>query len=144
MFRLFFHLLVAALINSPLFAAHLESHIPKEGVERFIDTNLDLSTFRNSSGPRRTPNARTFHLLGLSPTLAQDGKLQYDDSEWFYGVEVKGRKDYNGDGIEDLALCFTDRAKVGTYSDQKSLLVTRYSDNSLLIAIGYEVDACNK
>jgi hypothetical protein len=68
--------------------------------------------------------------------------LQFDSPEWFYGIEIKDRQDYNGDGIEDLALCFTDKSKKGSYSTQDSLLVTRYSETGFLIALGFEADAC--
>ena len=135
-------LMMALLISEMSFAAQLESHIPVSGIENFVAENLDLSTFRNSTGPRRTAKTRTFASLGMSPSMAQNGNLQYDTADWFYGVEIKKRKDFNGDGIEDLALCFTDKAKNGTYSTKNSLLATRYSDEGLIVVLGYEIDAC--
>jgi hypothetical protein len=49
---------------------------------------------------------------------------------------------HHGDGVEDLAICFVDRAKHGSYFAQQALLVTRYTDTDLLIALKYELDDC--
>ena len=125
-------------------AAETISYIPESDVEIFVFQKLDLSTFRSSLGPRRTVSMRTFPAFGMSPNVLKKGIIQFETDDWFYEIEIKGRKDYNGDGIEDLAICFTDRAKKGTYSARKSLLVTRYSKDGLLVALNYEIDACGK
>jgi hypothetical protein len=61
--------------------------------------------------------------------------------DWFYEMRIVGRRDVNGDGIEDLEVCFVDRAtNGGTYNSSQALLITRYSADSYAIALGFSVD----
>jgi hypothetical protein len=125
-------------------ASDLISYIPRSALESFVAETLDLASFRNSFGPRRTAEQRRFSSFGMTPNRSANGIIQYEDADWIYRIEIGGRGDHNRDGIEDLKLCFEDRAKDGTYSTAQSLLVTRYSNDGLLVALNYEVDACGK
>lgn len=65
-----------------------------------------------------------------------------ESNAWVYALRVLRRADINGDGLEDLEVCFTDRSKGGTYSARQSLLVTRYSASAYAVALNYEVFGC--
>lgn len=83
------------------------SFIPSEELERFIVERLDLTTFRNSLGPARSPGMRHFSHFGLVPTEISDGRIVFETESWFYCLEIIDRRDVNGDGIEDLLIRFT-------------------------------------
>src|SRR6266571_112201 len=125
---------------------HATSYLPATDIERFIVEKMDLSTFRNSLGPRREPGMRVFAHFGLHPQTQSNGLIELKEEGWYYSVRVLGRSDFNRDGLEDVAVCFTDQALVGTYRTETPLLLTRFSDDGLLIAIAYEIDAdtCGK
>ena len=118
------------------------TYFPANGLGPFLARVLDLATFRNSLGPRRDRTHQTFARLGITPTTILPDAVAFDSDEWFYQLRVIRRADINGDGLEDLELCFTDRAKKGSYSAQQPLLVTRYSASSYAVALKYEVEGC--
>lgn len=119
------------------------SYFPKTEIGQFLADHFDLATIRSSFGPRRTPAQRTFSSFGLKPTKSGADFVEFERPEWFYGLKIVSRRDINGDGIEDLAVCFTDHALGGaTYSNTQSLLITRYSANGMAVALSYSVDAC--
>jgi hypothetical protein len=61
--------------------------------------------------------------------------------DWLYELKIVGRRDANGDGIEDLEVCFIDRAlNGGTYDTSKGLLVTRYSENDYAVALSFSLN----
>ena len=119
-----------------------QTFFPEKDLAQFLVENLDLSTFRNSLGPRRSEARRTFATLGIVPTQVQTDSVVLEDNAWFYSLRILRRTDINRDGFEDLEVCFTDRAKQGTYSTQQALLITRYSASSYAVALKYEVDGC--
>lgn len=130
---------------APAQAAPLKSHFPPAGLGQFLAERLDLASFRNSLGPRRTPASRTFADLNMTPTKATDNELEFDTPDWYLRLRITGRRDANGDGIEDLEICFTDQGRDGaTYLSQDSLLVTRYSDDGYAVALHFGADACGK
>lgn len=118
------------------------SYFPPSGVAEFLVHSLDLSTIRSSLGPRRSISQRTFATLGIVPTLIRPDQVVMDSDDWYYELRVLRRADINGDGLEDLDVCFIDRAKGGTYSSQQSLLVTRYSASAYAVALKYDVFGC--
>ena len=118
------------------------SYIPSNYLGRFVTDNLDLSTFRNSLGPRRESGMRTFSDFGINPSLLSETKAELTTPDWYYSIEIIKRGDVNGDGVEDLVLCFTDDSREGSYLTRDTILTTRYSDRTLLIALRYEVDGC--
>jgi hypothetical protein len=61
--------------------------------------------------------------------------------DWLYELKIVGRRDVNGDGIEDLEVCFIDRAlNGGTYDASEGLLVTRYSENDYAVALSFSLN----
>jgi hypothetical protein len=119
------------------------SHFPQQGLGQFLAEQFDLASIRSSLGPRRTPSQRSFAHFQLKPSRATDTLVEFTRPNWFYQMVVTERRDINGDGIEDLAVCFTDKAiGQGNYDAQHSLLVTRYSANGYALALEYGVDAC--
>lgn len=118
------------------------SFIPQSHVGGFLARNLDLASFRNSLGPRRTPTQRTFAALGITPTSTSGHSVVFEEDDWTYRIKILRRGDINGDGLEDLEICFTDKAKEGSYDTQQAMLATRYSASSLVTALHYEVDGC--
>lgn len=120
----------------------LQSFLPPTDIGVFLSRQLDLASFRNSLGPKRSSTQRTFAALGIEPTKVTENGAEFDSDYWYYSIQVLRRADLNGDGIEDLELCFTDQAKHGTYLSQEPLLVTRYSASGLVVALHFQVDGC--
>ncbi len=118
------------------------SHIPAQGLGELLARQFDLASIRSSFGPKRGPGKNTFAALGLQPSLAQDDKVVFDSPQWYYSMTVLRRGDFNNDGIEDLEVCFVDRAKQGSYNAQRALLVTRYQPHAMLVALAYGMDGC--
>lgn len=130
------------LLASAVQAAPLVSHFPTNGLGQFLSDKFDLASIRSSFGPRRTAGMRTFADFGMKPSKATDEALVFSTpGEWMYELKIVGRRDVNSDGIEDLEVCFTDRAlNGGTYDSSQALLVTRYSANGYAIALRYSID----
>jgi len=133
---------VAALSIGPASAAAPASFFPQRDLGKFLADNFDLASIRSSFGPRRTVDKRTFADFGLAPTRSGDDVVEFDGERWFYQLRVLRRADVNGDGIEDLEVCFTDKAKGGSYDVRKGLLISRYSDETYAVALSFEVDGC--
>ena len=138
-----FGLLVAAAVPAAN-AQPTTSFFPTRGVAQFLAENFDLASIRSSFGNRRTPAKRTFADFGMVPTAATEELLAFDDPTWYHGIKVLRRGDFNKDGIEDLEICFVDRAKEGSYNAQQPLLVTRYSATTYAVAMIFELDGCEK
>ena len=116
------------------------SFIPVANLGDFIVERLDLSTFRNSFGPRREPGQRHFEGFGLMPTLITDEAVEFDTEEWLYAVRIIRRTDENADGLMDLVVSFVDESKIGAYRRSESLLLTRFENNGNLIALAFTPD----
>lgn len=112
--------------------------IPDENIENFIVQNLNLSSFRNSFGPRRLPGMRRFSGFGIKPTKISDGLIVFDTSDWKYTIKILRKGDENGDGIEDLVITFIDSAKHGTYHTSNNYVLSRFSEKGDLVAIAFE------
>lgn len=76
------------------------------------------------------------------PTKVSEELVEFDGTDWYYAMRILRRADINHDGIEDLEGCFIDKAKGATYNSQQALLITRYSDASLALALKFDVDGC--
>lgn len=125
-------------------AAPVVSHFPQQGLGQFLAEQFDLASIRSSFGPRRKPDQRSFADFQLKPTRVTESLVEFAQPDWFYQMVVTDRRDINGDGIEDLAVCFTDKAVgAGTYDVHKALVVTRYAADALAVALDYSVDACS-
>jgi len=123
-------------------AVPLVSYFPKKNVGLFLANTFDLNSIRSSLGPRRSPTLRTFAALGMKPSQATENTLVFETpKEWLYELKIVGRRDVNEDGIEDLEVCFVDRAlNGGSYDTSTGLLITRYSANGYAIALSYRLD----
>lgn len=135
-------LCIAVLAMGSASAADVKTYFPAAGLGQFLVANFDLASVRSSFGPRRKADQRTLLSMGVMPTKVGADMAEFDGEDWYYGLRVLRRADINGDGIEDLEVCFTDRGKVGNYDSQQALLVTRYSDNSLAVALSFSVNGC--
>ena len=124
----------------------LTTHFPATGLGNFLAEKFDLASIRSSLGPRRTPATRTFADVGLKPSKATDDSVRFERENWFHELTIVERRDVNGDGIEDLQVCFVDRALGGpAYHATKGLLITRYSADAYAVALSFSVDgACGK
>jgi hypothetical protein len=78
----------------------------------------------------------------MKPSKATDNLLVFENPvDWKYELRILGRRDVNGDGIEDLEVCFIDRAlNGGSYNMSEELLITRYSADGYAIALSYSLD----
>jgi hypothetical protein len=83
---------------------------------------------------------RSFASLGQVPTKVTADEVEFDGADCYYNLKVLRRGDLDRDGIEEV--CFVDKAKGATYDSQQALLVTRYSNSSLAVALRFEVDGC--
>lgn len=130
------------MLLSPVMAHAKEalvSHIPESGAPEFLFNNLDIATFRSSLGPRRTQSDRTFASLSPPPTTITADYVEIREDNWVRRLTIVDRGDFNKDGIEDLVVCFDDRAIGATYRSTQLLYVTRYSDASMAIALDYSL-----
>lgn len=137
--------LVILAIPFAVFAFGLEkadlpakSMIPEKNIGQFIADRLDVTTFRSSLGPRRSPGMRHFSDLGMKPTKVEDKRIEFDSEDWVFHITVLERSDKNGDGIEDLVVEIRDRSKKGSYQDTSKLLLTRFMESGDLIALAFE------
>ena len=123
-------------------AAPVASYFPKKDLGRFLADKFDLASIRSSFGPRRLPAQRTFSDFGMKPSKANENVLVFErPGDWLYELRIVGRRDVNGDGIEDLEVCFIDRAlNGGTFNTSEGLLITRYSADGYAIALSYSLD----
>jgi len=121
----------------------MRSFFPRKEVAASLVSSLDIASFRSSLGPRRG-SKRTFAELGMVPSKVTESAIEFEDADWYYGIRVLQRSDSNNDGVEDLEVCFTDRAKQGSYSTQQPMLVTKYSASSLAVALAYRIDGCDR
>ena len=136
-FSVFLILSVLLASNSAALDYETVSYMPLEEIEEFIVDRLDLTTFRNSLGPARSPGMRYFSDMGLRPTEISEGRIVFETESWYYCIELVERGDVNHDGIEDVQICFTDDSIYGTYFVKYIYLLTCLSDDSDLIAIAY-------
>lgn len=134
--------LFVSLVLGSAQGATPRSYFPDKGLGLFLSQRFDLATVRSSLGPRRTPAQRTFADMGMTPSEVTDKGLVFlSPGDWHYELRVVARGDFNGDGIEDLKACFTDRAlNGGTYDAAEGLLLTRYSDNGYVIALNFRLE----
>lgn len=107
-----------------------------------IYNNLNLASFRNSTGPKRYEGDKYFSDLGLALTNIEDDHFEVEEESWMYRVRLITSEDKNNDGINDFIICFHDKSEDGSYDSKQSLLISRIHDNTGLIALKYEVNAC--
>jgi hypothetical protein len=137
--------LACLVLASAVQAAPLVSYFPAKNLGQFLTERFDLASIRSSFGPRRDHGQRTFADFHMKPSKTSEVALVFDTpGEWLYELNIVGRRDVNKDGIEDLVVCFTDRAlNGGSYDTSQGLLITRYSHTAYAVALSFSVDdAC--
>lgn len=136
-------IVASLLITNSAHAAPPTSFFPAAGLGPFLAEHFDLASIRSSLGPRRTQSQRTFADVGLEPRMATETTLIVGrPDEWVYRLDIVGRRDVNGDGLEDLEVCFADQAQNGgTYRSRQGLLITRYSAAGLAVALSYGLES---
>lgn len=129
------------LFAANAYAAPVVSYFPDRDVGQFLAEKFDLASIRSSLGPRRLPTQRTFADLGIKPsTVTKDAVVFLSEGDWYYELRVVGRRDVNRDGVEDLEVCFYDRAmNGGNYDAAEGLLITRYSKDSYALALSFSL-----
>src|SRR6478609_9566853 len=118
-------------------AVSAESAWPSSNLAEFVFTHLDLTSFRNSTGPRRETGKRYFGDLGIKPNKVSATSAVSDVDGWTYSVRILGQRDYNKDGVQEIAICFSDDAQEGTYSTQHPYLVQLLEGRA--VALGYDI-----
>jgi hypothetical protein len=114
---------------------------PSNNLAAFVFEHLDLASFRNSTGPRRSTGQRLFADLRIKPTRTSETEAVSESSDWTYSIRVLGRRDFNGDGVQEVAICFADVAGQGTYSTVKPLLVQMLEGRAVAIAFDISTDS---
>lgn len=112
---------------------------PERDLAKFVFEHLDLSSFRNSTGPRRRPGQRLFRDLGIHPDQVSDTEAASTQDEWLYAVRILGKHDYNSDGTTELLICFSDVARNGGSYSMVSPYVVQLIDGRV-IALAYADD----
>ncbi len=125
------------------------SYLPKSHIEQFVVQNFDITSIRASTGPKRQLGDRHFSNLGVRVARIETNHIALNLDGWRYDIRILERRDINGDGIEDIAICFTDdgRDAGGSYYTVDPYVLTRYSRNGPLIAIAFdpgERDSCRR
>lgn len=110
---------------------------PVRDLARFVFERLDLATFANSTGPRRPRGQRsTFADLGIRPTSLSETQAISDDGSWMYSVQIVHKGDVNRDGVEEVLVCFREKAgDGGTYRAEDPLVVQL--DEGRVVALAY-------
>jgi hypothetical protein len=111
---------------------------PERDLPAFVFAHLDLTSFRNSTGPSRRTGQRLFAELGIHPTETSDSTASSLSDGWFYRIRVLERRDFNGDGVDEVAVCFWDEARNGgSYRVQQPLLLQLVAGRA--IALDFEI-----
>ena len=98
---------------------------------------LDLSSFRNSVGPRHLQSPATPETAGFTEAAFEDGHASRTSTngDWSIGLRILA---VEGD---DVRVCFTDMASKASYFVQTSLTLHR-SGNVYVAMRGTESDNC--
>lgn len=133
--------LLLLIITFQFFYGHAKATENNE-VMLEIYNDLNLASFRNSTGPNRSGYDKYFSDLGLSLTNVDKKYFEVETKSWMYRVELTKIGDANSDGVKDYSICFYDNAKQGSYSTKQSLLISKFNGDFGLVAMKFEVDAC--
>ncbi len=127
---------VWSAVALPLGAAEPSSTWPDRNLAKFVFEHLDLTTFRNSTGPRRRPGDRFFQDLGIHPDQVSDTDAASTQDDWLYSVRILETRDYTGDGTPEVLICFSDKARNGgTYSATNSYVLQYIDGRAIALAL---------
>ena len=123
---------------SPSIAGEVRDFFPKQNLPQFLAEHFDLSTIRSSFGPKRERGKSAFLTHFYSSPNVDADSITVDTDGWLYQLKVLGVKDENGDGVQDVIVCFKDKANNGgTYNINRPYLITRYSNDMPAIALAF-------
>ena len=128
---------ITALAQAPM-----TSYFSQTAVLEQVVAEFDLATIRSSFGPKRDSTHRTLRDFALSTKKLDAKTMILEDGDFTYHLQLLSRGDLNRDGIEDLEICFTEKAKHGSYHAQKSFLLTKYAPSVLAVALQFETEGC--
>jgi hypothetical protein len=115
---------------------------PELDLARFVFEHLDISSFRNSTGPRRGRGERFLGDLGVQPNRVTETEAIADEGGWSYGVRILGKRDYNKDDVEEVLICFSDRSlDGGSYNTTKHLIVQLVEGRAIALAYTQDQEA---
>jgi hypothetical protein len=106
-------LAAVAAVALPVSAAESPSAWPERDLAKFVFEHLDLTSFRNSTGPRRRPGQRFYKDLDVHPDQVSETEAASTLGDWLYSVIVLRTYDYSGDGRPEVLVCFSDIARNG-------------------------------
>lgn len=130
---------ITAMAQKPI-----TTHFSQTAVLEQVVAEFDLATIRSSFGPKRDSVHRTLKSFELKAKMLNAKTLVLENEDFVYHLQLLGRGDLNRDGIEDLEICFTEKAKHGSYHSQKPMLLTKYSPSELAVALQFETDGCKR
>jgi hypothetical protein len=122
----------------------ITTYFAQTAVLEQVVAEFDLATIRSSFGPKRDSLHRTLKSFAMTSKMLDAKTLVLENGDFVYHLQLLGRGDLNHDGIEDLEICFTEKAKHGSYHAQKPILLTKYSSSALAVALQFETDGCKR
>jgi hypothetical protein len=120
----------------------LTSFLPKGPLEQFVVAQFDIRTINSSVNVGREIYQARLMELGYRPLprLRPADPVVLDSPTGTITLSLFERGDHNSDGIEDILVCFNDRAKDGKFNATRPLILQKYSDNTPLVALAVGVD----
>jgi hypothetical protein len=118
-------------------AAELITYFPAMNLERFIAENLDISRMGFEIFATHKDGSFHFDDIGLKPTTIEAGQITFQRLGATYIMKLMASGDYNGDGVEDILICFTEKSKQGKAPGAKPYVVTRTAAKGPVRAIAY-------
>jgi len=104
--------------------------------------NLDLSSFSNSTAPRRRGGQRSFAELGIKPDRVTATEAVADDGEWLYSVRILHAAENIPNGRNFLLVCFRDAAAGrGSYDVTDHLVLLLIEGRAVATALRDEARA---
>ncbi|QMV14190.1 hypothetical protein Vspart_01442 [Vibrio spartinae] len=99
-----------------------------------IYNHLDVTSFNSSLMPMRVGNEKHFSDFELLKAKINDNNITIDDDSWTYSITVL-KKNKMG-----FYACFVDKAKQGSYNTQFPLILRKYGND--YVAIAMRTDVC--
>jgi hypothetical protein len=119
----------------PLGAAESPPTWPDKDLAKFVFEHLDLTSFGNSTGPRRRAGQVFLTDLGVHPDKASDTEAAATQGDWLYSVRILRKHDYDGDGTPEVLICFFDMAQNGgSYFKIDSYVLRLISGRAIALA----------
>lgn len=114
---------VAAL--APLARTQSRSMFVPDTIGDAIYRSLDLRTFVSSLRAEADAGKHYLADFDFSPVSVTHDAIEAETSDWRFSFQALAAGDFDGDGIEDLLVAFTEAAKKGTALLAMTLLLRR-------------------